>query len=81
MADREDPPWLGDDSVFALAGDLRPLVALAGGRYALTPDGEAVLAGTATRPPVDRWLGGVHLGPGQPDWAWDPDARRPIRLD
>ena len=81
VAGREDPPWLGDDSVFALAGDLRPLVALAGGRYALTPDGEAVLSGAATRPPADRWLGGVHLGPGQPDWAWDPEARRPIRLD
>jgi len=78
VAEREDPPWLGDDTVFALAADLDPLVT---GAYELTPAGEAVLAGTATRPPTDRWLGGVHLGPGQPDWAWDPDARRPVRLD
>jgi hypothetical protein len=81
VADREDPPWLGDSTVFALAGDLDPLVAFADGRYALTPDGHAVLAGDAPRPPVDRWLGGVHLGPGHPDWAWDPAARRPVRLD
>jgi hypothetical protein len=81
VAQHEDPPWLGDASVYALAADLDPLVTFADGRYQLTPDGAAVLAGTATRPPVDRWLGGVHLGPGQPDWAWDPDARRPVRLD
>ena len=81
VAQHEDPPWLGDTAVFALAGDLAPLVRLADGRYELTPEGSAVLAGAATRPPIDRWLGGVHLGPGQPDWAWDPDARRPVRLD
>jgi hypothetical protein len=77
----EDPPWIGDSTVFALAADLDPLVTHTNGHYELTPGGEAVLAGTATRPPIDRWLGGVHLGPGQPDWAWDPAARRPVRLD
>jgi hypothetical protein len=81
VAEHEDPPWLGDATVFALATDLHPLVAHANGTYELTPDGEAVLAGTTTRPPIDRWLGGVHLGPGHPDWAWDPAARRPVRLD
>jgi hypothetical protein len=77
----EDPPWVGDATVFALAADLAPLVSFAGARYELTAEGAAVLAGTATRPPIDRWLGGVHLGPGQPDWAWDAIARRPVRLD
>lgn len=77
----EDAPWIGDATVFALAADLDPLVARSNGHYELTPDGEAVLAGTATRAPIDRWLGGVHLGPGQADWAWDPAARRPVRLD
>jgi hypothetical protein len=67
--------------VFALATDLHPLVAFAGGAYGLTPDGHVVLAGDAARPPIDRWLGGVHLGAGHPDWAWDPDAHRPVRLD
>jgi hypothetical protein len=81
VAECEDPPWLGDLTVFTLAADLDPLVSIVDGRYELTPDGAAVLAGDATRPPIDRWLGGVHLGPGQPDWAWDPDARRPVRLD
>jgi hypothetical protein len=80
VAAREDLPWLGDATVFALAADLEPLVVWAGGRYELTEEGLAVLSGAATRPPVDRWLGGVHLGPGHADWAWDPDARRPVRL-
>jgi hypothetical protein len=78
VAAHEDPPWLGDTTVFVLADDLAPLVA---GRYELTDAGRAVLAGATTRPPIDRWIGGVHLGPGQPDWAWDPDTRRPVRLD
>jgi hypothetical protein len=81
VAQHEDPPWLGDATVYALAADLAPLVSFTGGRYELTPDGDAVLAGMTTRPPIDRWLGGVHLGPGRPDWAWDPAARRPVRLD
>jgi hypothetical protein len=76
----EHPPWVGDASLFALARDLHPLVAY-NGRYELTPDGEAVLTGATTRPRIDRWLGGVHLGPGQPDWVWDADARRPVRVD
>ena len=78
VAAHEDPPWLGDDTVFALARDLAPLVE---GAYSLTPEGAAVLAGDATRRPIDRWIGGVHLGPGHPDWAWNPDTRRPVRLD
>ena len=81
VAQHEDPPWLGDATVFAVATDLDPLVTHTNGTYELTPTGDAVLAGTTTRPPIDRWLGGVHLGPGHPDWAWDPDARRPVRLD
>jgi hypothetical protein len=81
VAQHEDPPWLGDAAVFAVADDLEPLVTRTNGRYALTPDGEAVLAGTATRPAIDRWLGGVHLGPGHADWAWDATTRRPVRFD
>jgi hypothetical protein len=81
VAEQEDPPWLGDTTVFTLADELDPLVTATDGRYELAPAGLAVLTGDATRPPIDRWLGGVHLGPGHPDWAWDPDARRPVRLD
>ena len=77
----EQPPWVGDASVFALADDLAPLVTRPDGRYELTADGAAVLAGDATRPRADRWLGGVHLGPGRPDWTFNADSRRPIRLD
>jgi hypothetical protein len=74
----EHPPWVGDATVFALAHDLDSLVAFRDGRYELTADGAAVLAGTATRPPIDRWLGGVHLCPGRPDWVWDATTRRPV---
>lgn len=74
VAAREQPPWLGDSAVFAMARDLEPLAGRAGGRYALAPAGEAVLAGTATRPPHDHWVGGVHLAPGEPRWAWDAAA-------
>jgi hypothetical protein len=59
----EQPPWVGDASLFALADELDPFVARADGRFALTLKGVAVLAGRATRPRTDRWLGGVHLGP------------------
>ena len=74
----DDPPWAGDDTVFALAAGLEPLVAHDGGRYVLTAGGADVLAGRAVRPPVDRWLGGVHLGPGRPDWVWDAGAGVPV---
>jgi len=70
----DDPPWVGDATVFALAAELEPLVSLSGGRYVLTAGGADVLAGRAIRPRVDRWLGGVHLGPGRPDWVWDAGA-------
>jgi hypothetical protein len=77
----EDPPWVGDATVFALAHDLAPLVRFHDCRYEQTPDGAAVLAGTTTRPRVDRWLGGVHLGPGYPDWRWDATTRTPVLHD
>jgi hypothetical protein len=42
----------------------------------LTELGRDVLAGKADRvevAPVDRWLGGTHLG-GERDWRWDGRA-------
>jgi hypothetical protein len=41
---------------------------------ALTDAGRAALAGELDRVSLgglDRWLGGVHLQPGQPVWRWD----------
>ena len=77
----ERPPWVGDAALLALADDLAPLVTRANGGYELTPTGAAVLAGETTRPRIDRWLGGVHLGPGHPGWAYDATSRRLIALD
>jgi hypothetical protein len=77
----ERPPWVADAALLALADDLAPLVTRANGGYELTPTGAAVLTGETTRPRTDRWLGGVHLGPGRPDWTFNPTSRRPVRLD
>jgi hypothetical protein len=77
----EQPPWVGDASLFVLADELAPLVARVDRRYELTPDGADVIVGHATRPRAERWLGGVHLGPGRPDWAFNGASRRPVRLD
>lgn len=43
----------------------------------LTTAGHRVLAGDMRCDPreIDRWLGGVHLGHGLPDWRWDESAR------
>jgi len=58
------PPPLGDPREFAAT----PVT--------LTQLGRDVLAGKADRvevAPVDRWLGGTHLG-GERDWRWDGRA-------
>jgi DNA-binding transcriptional MerR regulator len=58
------PPPLGDPREFAAT----PVT--------LTQLGRDVLAGKADRvevAPVDRWLGGTHLG-GKRDWRWDGRA-------
>ncbi|HEX5757559.1 MAG TPA: hypothetical protein VF121_00035 [Thermoanaerobaculia bacterium] len=75
--------WFGDR---VLALTLRalasaPAPALAADAVALTPFGEALLAGRADwvrDHGVDRWRGGVRLAGRGPVWRWDPAARRPI---
>jgi hypothetical protein len=79
VVEREQPPWLGDTSVWAGAADLGDLVSRDNGGFALTDAGRAVLAGDATREPQDHWIGGVHLVPGEPGWAWDTTAGEPVR--
>jgi hypothetical protein len=79
VAEREQPPWLGDTSVWAAAADLGDLATRRNGAFALTDAGRAVLAGDATREPHDHWIGGVHLVPGEPGWAWDATAGEPVR--
>jgi len=79
--DQEEAPFLGDtwlvERLDRLARGPRPLVE---GRWALTADGRAVLAGRldaveAVEP--DRWLGGTRVHGTQP-WRWDADARRVV---
>jgi hypothetical protein len=48
----------------------------------LSPAGRRLVAGEldwlTTRPP-ERWVGGVRVGAGAPDWRWDPSAAVPVR--
>jgi hypothetical protein len=81
VAARERPPWIGDAPLWALADDLAPLVGRNGSGYELSEQGRSVLAGEARRPPPDRWLGGVQLGPGRPAWAWDAEAEGIVCLN
>ena len=79
VAEREQPPWLGDATVWSVAGALAPLVVGDDdGAWRITSEGEAVLTGRAKRPAYDHWVGGVHLVPGEPGWAWDPRARAAV---
>jgi Domain of unknown function (DUF1835) len=77
----EGRPFLGDvwagDHLRTLSTGPHPLVTLSDdGRYALTDDGRATLAGRLDAVElrgIDRWLGGTHIGPPHPVWRWDPD--------
>lgn len=82
---KEQRPYLGDWSCFASIRELalapHPLLRYEGpdappeiGRVALTETGHQVLAGelehvALNRP--ERWIGGVHLRAGGPDWRYD----------
>ena len=80
VAEQEQPPWLGDASVWAAADALAPLTARDDdGARRITAEGEAVLAGRARRPAHEHWVGGVHLVPGEPGWAWDARAGEPVQ--
>ncbi len=74
--------YWGDLSVYARLDTLmtgpRPLAeAVSADSVTLTPAGRDVIEQRQRRDPreTDRWLGGVHLGHGRPDWRWDEAAR------
>lgn len=60
-----------------------PLERFRAQRLTLTDTGRRVLEKsldwTEVRP-LDRWLGGVHLGPGCP-WRWDHEGERLVKLN
>jgi hypothetical protein len=79
IAAREQPPWLGDASLWAVANGLVPLVERdAEGRYAAAAGARHVLGGRSRRPATERWIGGVHLTPDRPGWAWDRGRREVV---
>lgn len=72
---------MGDVQYANIVRELRPLIAIdadtsafSAWRVSLTREGSDVLAGRvdgmATRT-LDRWLGGVHVQPGERSWRWD----------
>lgn len=74
------------------AGEV-PLISMAGGGTGTldgiadlvirrTAAGEAALVGGNRLPAraVDRWVGGVKLSPAAPQWQWDPEPGRPLRV-
>jgi uncharacterized protein DUF1835 len=90
VADREERPFMGDDTFFrvmrGLASGRAPLLAIEGdpasGRLSLTDAGRAVLEGRedAVRlNGIDRWMGGVHLLGEESPWRFDRTARRLVR--
>jgi hypothetical protein len=50
----------------------------------ITDLGRAVLRGDVdfrSLEPPPRWVGGVEVRPGDPDWRWDEGAQDAIRFD
>jgi hypothetical protein len=81
-AQQFETSYWGDLSVYlrldVLIDAPRPLVRRVDADHVgLTDAGRRILAGEARGNPreIDRWLGGVHLGDGRPDWRWDERDR------
>ena len=71
--------FMGDSSFITYVRALAPLVAETGGRFSITDEGRAVLAGQVDRVRtygIDRWFGGVHLAGHEVPWRWDERAER-----
>ncbi|GFE84919.1 hypothetical protein GCM10011487_69190 [Steroidobacter agaridevorans] len=50
----------------------------------ITTPGRAVLNGDIdflSLAPPKRWVGGVEIGPGMPDWRWDEDRKDAVCVD
>ena len=83
VSERERRPFLGDLQFLNTLAELAtgPESPLALSRLAprlsgstevkLTEAGRHVLAGRGQYPGVDRWIGGVHLGPGLTSWRYN----------
>ncbi len=82
---REEAPFLGDTTFYAIVEDLRaspaPLIEGNEGSAEPTALGRRILAGDAdwlAQAPADRWIGGVHIAGLNPP-RWD-DTRGAFRL-
>jgi hypothetical protein len=85
---RLDPlPWLADTHFASIVDDLQkaadPVVEPVGeGRLLrLTDKGRAVLAGEVdwlSLAQAPRWVGGVHIRPGERNWRWDASRQEAV---
>lgn len=91
---REPAPWQGDTMVYAwireLAQDPHALLERDGADWPdgvtlyLTDRAQAVLLGridACDGRTLDRWVGGVHVAPGHPEWRWDMSNERLIAMN
>jgi hypothetical protein len=72
----EEAPFMGDTIAFDRLAGLGPLVDAGPEGLRLSETGAEVLAGRADPVEligVDRWLGGLHVGGGDPVWRWDAE--------
>jgi hypothetical protein len=82
---REEAPFLGDTTFYAIVDDLRrsPAPLIEGNEGLMTPTalGRRILAGDADwllEAPANRWIGGVHVSGANPP-RWD-DTRGTFKL-
>lgn len=95
MAEREPLPYLGDLMYWWLIQPLlnaaEPLLAIVADaeadwpqrQLALTATGQRVLAGQTNWLSLShsaRWVGGIRIVPGQPNWCLDPATGRPLSI-
>lgn len=89
---QEEAVFMGDGEFYRLVADLsnvrHPLVRTSGpsqhelAEVTISETGRQVLEGQADHIAlngIDRWLGGVHLEPGNTGWRWDRAAGRIVR--
>ena len=91
-AEREPLPFLGDTTFLQIVNDMgggtSPLYTRVAGdrpfrdRLSITDTGRDVLRGAIdwlSLSPPSRWVGGVRIEPGGPNWRWDEARQEVIR--
>jgi hypothetical protein len=93
-AEREPLPFLGDTEFLRIVDDMLRAAKPPFERMSMEPEqpfrdelvitdaGREVLRGAVdwlSLEPPPRWVGGVHIVPGQPAWRWDDERQDVLR--